>query len=142
MRKVIALLAAVTFSGLFTSTYAAWVYEGQWGSFGPGEGQFDFPEYVAVAPNGNVYVTDNNNARVEYFTPTGSFLGMWGSYGAGDGQFDSPRGIAFASNGNVYVLNLSNVNGRCDFRVPAGASGTITATKKNWVPAQTSFTAE
>ncbi len=39
----------------------------------------------------------------------------------------------------AYQINLSNDQGRCDFLVAAGVSGTITATKKNWVPAQTTF---
>jgi len=85
--------------------WGEWVYEGQWGSFGTGNGQFKWPASVAVAPNGNVYVADFGNDRVQYFTPTGSFLGKWGSEGAGDGQFVNPRGIAVASNGNVFVAD-------------------------------------
>jgi len=44
--------------------------------------------------------------------------------------------------GDAYLLNLSNEAGRCDFVVPEGASGKITATKHNWVPAWESFVAE
>jgi len=43
---------------------------------------------------------------------------------------------------DAYLINLSNENGRCDLQVPADAEGTITATKRNWVPAQEPFTAE
>ena len=42
---------------------------------GSGNGQFEGPDHVAVAPNGNVYIADNGNYRIQYFTPIGSFLG-------------------------------------------------------------------
>ena len=64
-----------------------YVYEGQWGSEGSGSGQFDRPREVALAPNGNVYVIDTYNNRVQYFTPTGNFIGAWGRLGSGDGYF-------------------------------------------------------
>ena len=60
---------------------------GQWGSEGAGAGQFDRPIDVAVAPDGNVYVADYFNERVQYFTPAGSFLGMWYLQTMGEGLF-------------------------------------------------------
>ncbi|NIT36042.1 MAG: hypothetical protein GTN49_06010 [candidate division Zixibacteria bacterium] len=67
-------------------------YAGQWGSEGSGNGEFQGPFGVAVAANGDVYVVDADNHRIQYFTPTGSFLGKWGTRGTGDGQFDNPGG--------------------------------------------------
>jgi DNA-binding beta-propeller fold protein YncE len=64
---------------------------------------------VAVAPSGNVYVSDTGNDRVQYFDPTGSFLGKWGSSGAGDGLFSGPVGISVApGGGKVYVVDWCN----------------------------------
>jgi DNA-binding beta-propeller fold protein YncE len=91
-----------------TPGLADWVYEGQWGAVGIGNGQFNLPGDVAIATNGNVYVADAYNYRVQYFTATGSFLGKWGSRGSGAGQFEVPRGLAFASSGNVYVTDSAN----------------------------------
>jgi DNA-binding beta-propeller fold protein YncE len=82
-----------------------WVFEGQWGSYGSGNGDFSMPMAVAIAPNGNVYVADCQNHRIQYFTASGYFLGKWGSQGKGNGEFNFPRGIACAPNGNVYVVD-------------------------------------
>jgi tripartite motif-containing protein 71 len=72
---------------------------GWWGGRGSRPGQFYDPLGIAVAPNGNVYVADAGNCRVQYFTPTGDYLGEW----AGRGVSLKPRGVDVASNGNVYV---------------------------------------
>src|SRR2546426_7256 len=58
-----------------------------WGSSGTGSGQFNGAYGVTADPNGNVYVADAYNNRVQKFTSTGSYLTQWGSSGAGNGQF-------------------------------------------------------
>jgi len=83
-------------------------YQSQWGTEGKGDGQFYYPNGVALAPNGNVYVADRGNSRVQYFTPGGLFLGKWGSYGSGDGQFIYCSAVDVNSNGNVYVADPGN----------------------------------
>jgi len=40
----------------------------KWGTSGTGEGQFDEPIGIAVAPNGNVYVADSENNNIQKFT--------------------------------------------------------------------------
>ncbi len=90
MKRVLVITVA---AALAATAYGAWMYEGKWGESGGGNGQFDLPKGVAVAANGNVYVSDTYNHRVQYFTPTGSFLGKWGSYGTGEGYFKAPTGV-------------------------------------------------
>jgi tripartite motif-containing protein 71 len=85
-----------------------YVYEGQWGSLGSGEGQFNWPIGIALAPNGNIYVADKYNHRIQYFTWNGSFRGSWGTYGTGDGNFSHPEGVTVTPNGNVYVADTQN----------------------------------
>ena len=80
----------------------------EWGTFGTGNGQFNFPSGVAVDRSGRVYVTDQSNHRVQVFTGDGAFLGKWGSQGTGDGQFNQPLGIAADGSGRVYVTDYSN----------------------------------
>ncbi len=82
---------------------------GKWGSEGNGDGQFKFPSDVAFAGDGTVFVVDENNNRVQYFTIAGSFLGKWGTAGTGPGQFDLPWGIAVTPSGDrAYVTDLYN----------------------------------
>jgi hypothetical protein len=45
-----------------------------------------------VDGNGNVFVADPGNYRVQKFTNNGTFLTTWGSMGSGDGQFSSATG--------------------------------------------------
>lgn len=84
-----------------------------WGTPGAEEGEFEFftpasgfgVPYgdVAFDAEGNIYVADTGNQRVQKFAPDRSFLLAWGSEGKDDGQFVSPSGIAVGLDGTVYV---------------------------------------
>ena len=90
------------------SPLPGYVYAGEWGKSGNGDGEFNHPFAVDVAADGTVYVADLLDCRVQYFTATGSFLGEWGRKGKGPGRFADPIGIAVGLNGNVYVADRSN----------------------------------
>jgi len=77
------------------------------GSAGSGQGQFSSPRNVAVSEDGQIYVLDSGNNRVQLFHPDGSFLGQWGSFGTGDGQFNEPWGIAVGPE-RLYVADTWN----------------------------------
>ena len=77
----------------------------RWGSKGARNGQFALPLGIAVDTSGNVYVTDNENHRVQRFSANGEFLSKWGSRGSRDGQFNFPGGIAVDREGRVYVAD-------------------------------------
>ena len=96
--------AGVVFLG---AAFGEFVYQGEWGSFGTGPGQFNQPFGITVRPDGLVYVTDFLNHRVQYFTAEGRYLGRWGSYGHEVGNFARPWGVAFYG-GRVYVTENSN----------------------------------
>jgi sugar lactone lactonase YvrE len=78
--------------------------------------QFNFPNGVAVAPNGTVYVADRFNNRIRATNPaTGEVttLAGNGTQGFADGpgntaQFNDPTGVAVAPNGTVYVADVIN----------------------------------
>ncbi|MCX6696905.1 MAG: PKD domain-containing protein [Methanoregula sp.] len=91
-----------------TSGSETYVYVTQWGSYGTGIGQFDYPQGIAVNADGYVYVTDANNNRVQKFTSTGTYVTQWGSYGTGIGQFNYPDSIAVSADGYVYITDESN----------------------------------
>ena len=77
----------------------------QWGSFGQIDGGHFFQlEGLSVDNEGNVYVTDSGNARIQKFTSDGQFLKTWGVSGTDNGEFKKPTGIATYEN-NVYVVD-------------------------------------
>jgi DNA-binding beta-propeller fold protein YncE len=63
------------------------LFKGMWGSTGTSDGQFNEPHGIAVDSDGNVYVVDRFNHRIQKFTSTGIFLDKWGGFGTGDGKF-------------------------------------------------------
>jgi DNA-binding beta-propeller fold protein YncE len=84
---------------------------GQAGVAGRGPDTFDQPTGIAVAANGDIFVTDGHgkNDRVVKFSKDGRFLKMWGTHGSGPGEFDQPHDISIGgSEGRVYVADRSN----------------------------------
>jgi tripartite motif-containing protein 71 len=77
------------------------------GDVGPGE--FRAPTGVAADGNGNLYVLDQDERRVQKLDPTGGFLAEWGSEGSGEGEFSIPSDVAVdAAGGGVYVTDNNN----------------------------------
>jgi len=70
---------------------------------------FNMPTNLAIAPSGDLYVTDGyGNARVHKFSADGKLLFSWGSAGSGPGEFNLPHGIAIDRRGRVYVADREN----------------------------------
>ena len=74
--------------------------------------QFAEPNDVAVAPNGDIYVTQGHGGKGEYrvlrFDKNGNALGRWGKRGSGPGEFDVPHSVAVDAAGLVYVADRGN----------------------------------
>lgn len=85
-----------------------------WGEHGSGPGQFSFRGMgflygdLAIGPDGNVYVMDTANSRIQVFSPSGDFLRAWGEQGVEPGQFSVPSGIDVDDAGRVYVTETGN----------------------------------
>ena len=74
--------------------YGDYDYLSEWGSFGINkEGQFSYPQFIAVSDDGTIYVTDLGNKRVQKLSSTGDYLSDWGQNGNDPGQFHFPSGI-------------------------------------------------
>ncbi len=71
-------------------------------------GQLRSPWGIAVDGNGDVFVTDTGNQRVQKFDREGNFITQWGGFGGATGQFNFPFGIALDPRGAVFVVDSSN----------------------------------
>jgi uncharacterized protein (TIGR03663 family) len=84
------------------------------GCVGDGRGQFNEPWGIAVDGNGNVYVSDTWNHRIQKFDHQGNFLTMWGQFGSTGGElgqpdlFYGPRALQVGQDGNLYVMDTGN----------------------------------
>ena len=81
----------------------------RFGTHGLDDGQFNVPSGIAVGSNGNVYVADLYNHRVQKFDSNGSFISEFGSFGHDDGQLDTPYKVAVDNDSNVYVICRNGV---------------------------------
>lgn len=72
---------------------------------GPGEslGQFQHPFLIAVAADGDLFVSDVINARVQIISARGQPAGSIGTYGVDLGQLYRPKGVACDADGNVWI---------------------------------------
>jgi DNA-binding beta-propeller fold protein YncE len=66
---------------------------------------FGMPYGLVADGQGNVYVADNGNNRIQKFTSSGGYLGQWN---LGISQF--PYGMALDGAGNVYVTDVAMNN--------------------------------
>jgi DNA-binding beta-propeller fold protein YncE len=70
---------------------------------------FNHPTGVAMAPNGDLYVSDGyGNARVHQFSIDGKLIRSWGEPGVGPGQFHVPHNLIATSDGRVLVADREN----------------------------------
>jgi hypothetical protein len=75
------------------------------GEKGKEPGQFFLPTYIALDNEGNLYVTDTGNFRIQKFSPDGKLVMQFGGLGVALGQFAWPKGIDVDSRGRIYVAD-------------------------------------
>ena len=83
-------------------------YYGIFGSFGEEEGQFTWPNSIAIDKEQRVFVSDDYMNRISVMSIGGDFIARWGDAGAGDGQLDGPNGLAFNSDNELLVGDHRN----------------------------------
>ena len=85
---------------------------GYCGVAGEGDGIFNQPSDVLVAPDGSIFVADGHgsrgNNRIVKLAPNGSFIKAWGETGQAAGQFRDPHALAMDSQGRLFVGDRGN----------------------------------
>lgn len=88
---------------------------GKEGVAGTGPDAFDRPTSVAIAPNGEIFVSDGHapnkfgTARIVKFSKDGRFIKAWGRKGSAPGELDEPHDLFVGgSRGWVYVADRKN----------------------------------
>jgi hypothetical protein len=80
------------------------------GRKGEGPNLLNKPTDMAIAPNGDVFISDGyGNSRVAHFDRHGKFIKAWGTLGTGPENFSIPHSIALDSRGRLYVADRNNV---------------------------------
>jgi sugar lactone lactonase YvrE len=98
------------------------------GRRGQGDGEFNFPTHLAFA-NGELYVTDTLNSRVQVFAADASLPSRrFGARGLYLGNLVRPKGVSVDSEGHVYVVesyhdSLLVFSAAGEFLLPIGGSG-------------------
>lgn len=76
--------------------------------FGPFNGWFATVTSIAVDKEGNVFVVDFYNDRIQKFTSDGTFLTAFGKEGTGPGELHYPLAVTVADDGTVFVTDFGN----------------------------------
>ncbi len=83
------------------------------GTEGTGDGEFEYPEQVAIGPGGQLAVTDwdgGDSARIQLFTPAGVFVSKFGVDGPAPGQLLGGSSFTFAKGARLFVTDGYEVN--------------------------------
>lgn len=84
------------------------IHRNTFGKEGSGDGEFDCPSDVAVDGEGNLYIADSGNNRIQVFTPGSEFVRTFGKEGSGEGELKWPASVAVDANNLLYVCENGN----------------------------------
>ena len=80
------------------------------GSSGSGNGEFYYAYGITQGPDGNLYVADRNNHRVQVLDKNGTFIKKFGENGSAPGQLSSPNDLILLPDGRLIVGDHSYLN--------------------------------
>lgn len=77
------------------------------GQTGSGKEDLHLPTHVAVDKDGNLFITDALNFRIQVFDKDGKFIRSIGELGTYPGTFGRPKGIDVDRDGHIYTADAS-----------------------------------
>ncbi|RJR14509.1 MAG: hypothetical protein C4581_14060 [Nitrospiraceae bacterium] len=80
------------------------------GGSGAEPGKMHRPSHIALDTEGNIYVDDSFNFRIQKFSPDGQFQKVYGYPGDTLGGFARPKGIAVDAEGYLYAVDTAFEN--------------------------------
>ena len=69
---------------------------------------FYMPADISFDSQGNIYILDSGNHRIQKFSPNGEYLATIGQQGQGPGEFQYPQSLAIDPDGNLYISDMGN----------------------------------
>ncbi|TKB11375.1 6-bladed beta-propeller [Desulforhopalus sp. IMCC35007] len=77
------------------------------GMIGAGEGQLYRPTYITVDVQGNLFVNDTFNFRIQQFDSEGKFIQTIGFHGDQHGAMARPKGLDIDREGHLYIADAA-----------------------------------
>ncbi len=105
-----------------------------WGGHGSGDGQFQNPHCIAIAPNGNVFVGDRSNNRIQQFDKNGKFISAWKQFGRPSGCYIDSKGTLYVADSESHSVKDSyglNPGFKRGVRIGSATTGVVTAFLKD-----------
>jgi len=72
------------------------------------QGSFNMPTALTKDSEGNIYVVDTGNNRVQVFNENGQYITEFGEQGSNNGEFEHPVDIAIDKKGYIFVADRGN----------------------------------
>ena len=79
-------------------------FTGEFGKYGDRDGEFIWPSGMVLAPDGNLYVSDEWLNQISVFSKDGAFIRNWDA-APNDGKEHGIANIAGDSHGNIYCTD-------------------------------------
>jgi DNA-binding beta-propeller fold protein YncE len=78
------------------------------GKGGAAEGELYKPTHITVDKQGNLFVTDSFNFRIQQFDPEGNFVRVFGFHGDQVGGMARPKGLDIDREGHLYMVDAAS----------------------------------